>query len=379
MPAKGFRLALSTEFGCMEYRIECTKCGAKNTESAFRCSKCSSILEVVFDYGTRPKMNPRARGMFRYSSFLPVAKPFALGEGGTQLKTVKSADRKFFIKLETGNPTGTFKDRGSAVEIAKALELGADSVVCASTGNMGLSVAHYARKAGIGCTIFISGGANKNKISKIKKENATVKKVKGDFNAALKLAEAFALRTGAFVCGDYHYRKEGQKTVAFEIMEQLRRHEPDYIFIPVGNATLFSGIYKGITEFKRFGMARRTPKLIAVQSEKCDPLVAAYADKKRITYMRPKTEADAIAVGYPTFGDEALEAIRKTNGSAIAVSENEIKEAVVALEKHNIYAELGGGTGYAGFMKYSMKHKGMKSKIAVVVITGNNEGVFRKF
>ncbi len=370
---------LSTKSGCMNYTIACTKCGAENTESAFRCSKCSSILEVVFDYSVKPKLNPQASGISKYSDFLPVKKPFALEEGRTPLKKIKSSNQEFFIKLETRNPTGTFKDRGSAVEIAKALELGVDSVVCASTGNMGFSLAHYARKAGIRCTIFISGGANKNKINKIKNEDATVKTVNGDFNTALKQAERFASKTGAFVCGDYHYRKEGQKTVAFEVMERLRRHEPEYIFIPVGNATLFSGMYKGIAEFKRFGMAKRIPKLIAVQSEKCDPLVAAYTEKKRITYVRPKTEADAIAVGYPTFGNEALEALRKTKGHAIAVTETEIKDAVVALEKHGIYAELGGGTGYAGFLKYLGKRSSaMKSRTAVVVVTGNNEGVFRE-
>jgi threonine synthase len=380
MPAKRFSFELCTINGRVNYKITCTKCGAANTESAFRCSRCASILEVAFDYGAeKPKLDVRAVGISKYADLLPVRRPFGLGEGRTPLKKVKSAHYGFFIKVETGNPTGTFKDRGSAVEISKALELGADSVVCASTGNMGLSVAHYARKAGIRCTIFISGGANKNKIKKIENEKAIITKVDGDFNSALKLAEQFALKTGAFVCGDYHYRKEGQKTIAFEIMEQLRGHEPDYIFIPVGNATLFSGTYKGLVEFERFGLIKRIPRLIAVQSEKCGPLVAAYEDKKRITYVRPKTEADAIAVGYPTFGNEALEAIRKTNGSAISVGETEIKEAVIALEEHRIYAELGGGTGYAGFIKYSRGHQNkMNSKIAVVVVTGNNEGVFRR-
>jgi threonine synthase len=360
----------------MDYILVCTKCGRENADPAFRCSRCASILEVEFNYkGKKPKIKA-GRGIKRYSDFLPAA-PFSLGEGNTGIKKSTIKENNILFKVETGNPTGTFKDRGSAVEIAKAFELDAESVVCASTGNMGLSVAHYARKAGIKCTIFISGGANKNKIKKIMNEKASVKKVKGDFNTALRLAERFAVKNNAFVCGDYHYRKEGQKTVAFELIEQLTKHEPDRIFIPVGNATLFSGMYKGLNEFKMFGMIKRMPALIAVQSERCGPLVSAYADKKHITYVRPKTEADAIAVGYPTFGNEALEAIRKTKGDAIAVSEAEIKDAVVELEEQGIYAELGGGTGYAGFLKYAAENGGKKSS-SVVVVTGNNEGIFKE-
>jgi threonine synthase len=364
----------------MEYRLICTKCGNKEPDSAFRCGKCGSILEVAYAKG-EPKLKRAKKGspMSRYLDFLPVKtiKP-SLGEGGTRLKWFKFKGVDLFLKLETDNPTKTFKDRGSAVEISKAHELGAERVCCASTGNMGLSVAHYARKAGIKCTIFISSGANRKKISKIRAQGASIVMVKGDFNRALNKAEKFARNTDAFVCGDYHFRKEGQKTVGYEITEQLGR-EPDFIFMPVGNATLFSGVYKGLCEFKKAGLIKRMPRLAAVQSEKCDPLVKAFIDHKKIGYVKPATEADAIAVGYPTFGFEALSAIRSTRGFAIGVKESEIKQAVVGLQKLGVYAELGGGTGFAGFLhRYENDRVSLLGRTVVVVVTGNNEGKFRR-
>lgn len=366
----------------MQYRISCTKCKTIQDERAFRCRKCNSILEVRYKGEAKARLMKPAKGgsLSRYLDFLPIKKlSLHLGEGGTELKRISVKGMNLFLKLETGNPTKTFKDRGSAVEISKAIELNVRSVCCASTGNMGLSVAHYAKEAGIRCTIFISSNANARKIEKIRRQGARIVEVDGDFNRALNEAERFARRTGAFVCGDYHFRKEGQKTVGFEIIEQLRGIAPDFIFMPVGNATLFSGVYKGLMEFKKAALIVKVPKLVAVQSERCDPLVAAYKKKRQLKYVRPKTEADAIAVGYPTFGFEGLEAIKRSRGDAVAVSEKEIEDAVMELEKLGVYAELGGGTGFAGYLKYSKANvRALKGKTVVVVVTGNNEGIFRE-
>ena len=161
-------------------------------------------------------------------------------------------------------------------------------------------------------------------------------------------------------------------------MDQLAKNLPDYIFMPVGNATLFSGVCKGLIEFRNARLLQSMPKLVAVQSKRCDPLIRAYRSGRRVRYVQPRTEADAIAVGYPTFGFEGLEAIRKSGGSAVAVGEDDIKNAVMALEKFKVYAELGGGTGFAGFLRYCKAHAWvMRGKRVVVVVTGNNEGMFR--
>ncbi len=327
----------------MEYSLVCTKCGNNEPDSAFRCGRCGSILEVEYGKGAKPRLRRAKKGspMSRYIDFLPIwAISPSLGEGGTRLKKASFTGAALFLKLETENPTKTFKDRGSAVD-SKALELGKRSVCCASTGNMGLSVAHYAKKVGINCTIFISSGANPKKISNRRAQGARIVMVKGDFNSALNSAERFARKTGAFVCGDYHFRKEGQKTVGYEIVEQLG-NAPDFIFMPVGNATLFSGVYKGLKEFKKAGLIGRIPRLVAVQSERCDPLVRASIDGKKIGYVKPRTAADAIAVGYPTFGFEALTAIRSTKGFGVPGKEKEIADARLESEKKGVYVELGG-------------------------------------
>jgi threonine synthase len=366
----------------MDYSLVCTRCDHKEEDTSFRCTKCGGILEVKYKYNKfKGKVfKDNKKGISRYINLLPLDNLATLGEGATPLLRLnysQTPEVDLLLKLEMKNPTKTFKDRGSVVEISKALELGVKHVCCASTGNMGLSVAHYARHFDITVDIFIGKKANKAKIEKIKLQGAKIKYVEGDFNKALEQAEDFAKDSGAFVCGDYHFRKEGQKTIAYEISEQTKGDMPDYIFMPVGNGTLFSGVYKGFVELKRYHIINKIPRLIAVQSKKCDPVVKAYKNRKDIRYMKPQTQADAIAVGYPTFGFEALNAINKTNGMAISVSENEIKSAVRLLERYRTYAELGGGTGFAGFLKLHNENRKLLSKKRVaVVITGNNEGKF---
>jgi threonine synthase len=367
----------------MEYELVCTKCGHREGDAMFRCSKCGSILEVKYRYtGLRASdaFKKGRRGLARYSALLPARKLVTLGEGGTRLLRIRPKSMpgvELLLKLETDNPTKTFKDRGSAVEISKARELHAKTVACASTGNMGLSVAHYARRFGMRAVIFISKGANKAKVARIRAQGARISYVKGDFNSALRSAELFVRKSKAFMCGDYHFRKEGQKTIAFEIAERLRGRMPDYLFLPVGNGTLFSGVYKGLKEMRRYKIIRNAPRMVAVQSKMCEPVVAACRSGKRIEYARPRTDADAIAVGYPTFGFEVLAAIKGTRGGAVGVPEDELKDAVRLLEEYGVYAELGGGAAFAGFLRmYNRDNRVFKGKRVVVVITGNNEGRF---
>jgi threonine synthase len=278
------------------------------------------------------------------------------------------------LKIETENPTGTFKDRGSSVEISKAMELGFKEVCCASTGNMGLSLARYAKEEHMKCTIFISKEANREKIDKIKAQGAAIREIDGDFNDSLNAAESFAAKKSVFLCGDYHYRKEGQKSLVFEAIEQMGYDVPDNIIVQVGNSTLLAAVFKGLKEFKYLGLINKMPRLIAVQSSQCDPIVSAYDNGRGVSYVRPKTKADAIAVGYPTFGFEGLNAIRATNGFAKSVSDSEIAKACSVLSKSGISAEPGGAAGFAGFLKiHKEEPKLLKGKSTLVIITGNNE------
>lgn len=361
----------------MEYHLACTRCGHVEQDYAFRCSRCSSILEVKIDYSSVVLRKSFANDTVRNSKYLPFfpIRRFTVcsGEGGTSILRKKVGSDRVMLKMETENPTRSFKDRGSSVEINKAKELGVKSLCCASTGNMGISVARYARLAGMRATIFISKDAERRKIAIIRRYGARLIEVDGDFNASLKMAEKFASKTGAFVCGDYHFRKEGQKSVMFEIIDQLKYNVPDLVFVPVGNATLLAGMYKALLEYRRFGLMQKFPRLVAVQSERCDPLVNAYNSGKRLEYMMPRTIADAIAVGYPTFGAEGIKALMGTNGIGVKVSEDQIRDAVITLGEIGVQAEVGGAAGFAGYMKlYEMDKRTLNGKRAVVVITGNN-------
>ncbi len=359
----------------MDYSLRCTKCSHAEADDAFRCSRCGSILEVRIDYSSimiGKAFRSRRVKNSKYLLLFPI-KRFEMegGEGGTRLVSHNIGAQKVMFKMETENPTGSFKDRGSAVEISKAVELGRNSVCCASTGNMGMSVARYAKLAGISATIFISKDASKEKIARIKSYGARLVKVDGDFNTALRNAEAFARKDRTFMCGDYHFRKEGQKSVAYEIIDQCG--SPDFIFLPVGNATLLSAVYKGLSEYVRFGLLDSMPRIVAVQSEKCDPLVRAYMSGRHLEYVKPKTVADAIAVGYPTFGLEGIAALKKTHGIAVNVSEDQLRDAILMLEEKGIGAEAGGAAGFAGFMKFYENDREMfRGKKTVIVITGNN-------
>lgn len=359
----------------MDYKLVCPHCGSSYPSRLpiFRCKKCGSILEVSYRYPKKIKFSTSKITNDRYRSFFPISgRLFGMKEGGTPLLKYKIDGLDLRLKLETKNPTNSFKDRGSAVEITKAKELGFKEVCCASTGNMGLSVAAYAREFKLKCTIFISKDAKPEKINKIKEQNAEIVEVEGDFNTSLDTAELFANVNGAFLCGDYHYRKEGQKSILYEIIEQSK-FVPDFIVLPVGNSTLLAGIYKGLLEFKRFGFIKSLPRLIAVQAEGCDPLVRAFNEHERIQYVHPKTNADAIAVGYPTFGFEGLEALRSTDGLSVAVKENEIGDAVSRLGKSKIRAEPGGAAAFAGVLKLLGSNKKLfEGKSAVCLVTGNN-------
>ena len=345
----------------MDYYLECVKHGCRFPSSYNKqiCANCGSILEVV--YKGKAKV-PATQEFWDYEALLPKCKYKHYSLGGTKL--VMSAEySNLFLKLELYNPTRSFKDRGSVVEIAKAVEYGYKEVSVASTGNMAYSLAYYAKIAGLKASVFIGQTANPDKLRDIlMTHDATLHMVAGDFSKAQVMAAKYAEKRGAFLSGDYCYRKEGQKTVAYEIAAQLK--ELTHIIVPVGNATLISGIAKALKEMKM-----NRVKIIAVQAERCSPLVKAFRSKKTMKYERPGTKADAIAVGLPTFGDQALKAIRDTGGNAITVTESEMqKEQYNLHKKQGILAELAGVASIAAFKKLKFKQSDM---VAAIVSGGN--------
>jgi threonine synthase len=351
----------------MRYHLECLQCGERYASAYDRqvCTRCGGILEVAYD-GRIPAMRSAGR-FWDYERALPSCRYRHYEAGSTPL--VRSRDRgNVFLKLEIENPTRSFKDRGSVVEVAKALEYGKREIALASTGNMAYSVAYYAKLAGLRVRAFISKGASRDKVKDIKGVgDASMDFVNGDFTKAQMLAIRYARKSGAFLAGDYCYRKEGQKTVAYEIIDQLPG--ATHIIVPVGNATLISGVFKALKEMRSARRITRLPRIIAVQAKGSDPLVRAFKSGKGIRYTTPKTAADAIAVGFPTFGDQALAALRETKGTAISVSDREMeKEQREFYKKYGLIAELAGVASLAALRKMRF---GPRDRVVAVISGGN--------
>ncbi|MGC8568234.1 MAG: threonine synthase [Candidatus Micrarchaeia archaeon] len=354
----------------MEYEMVCRSCGKKYPSSYNKqvCESCGSILEVV--YLAAPKSSDfKGDGFWSYANLLPDSKYRNFEVGSTRL--IQSHESSsLYLKLETDNPTNSFKDRGSVIEVSKALEYGYDEIVCASTGNMAFSITYYANILGIKARIYISNNASVDKINDIKAiGDAKIIKVNGDFNKAQGEAAAYAKKAGAFLAGDYCYRKEGQKTIAYEL---LKHSKFDAIFVPIGNATLISGIFKALKEMKNSGFIDYMPKIIGVQASGCDPVVKALSKNTSIKYIVPRTKADAIAVGFPTFGDQGVEAIKSTKGFAYSIKDSELEKAQHSfIKEYGLVAELGGIAAYAAALA-SISEGKMKGKRIAAIVSGSN-------
>jgi threonine synthase len=344
-----------------------------------RCKKCGSALDAEYDFSSIQKVILRDDFMrdnpthWKYWAFMPVkdlSKIITMGEGGTPLLENSRLWKKgrLLIKYEASNPTGSFKDRGSSLEITKALEFGKQKVALASTGNMGASVAAYAAYAGLECTVFIPDIVGKEKLTQIKAYGAKTIMVDGDYSIAIKEAEDFVVSNpDSFLTGDYPWRSEGTKTIGFEIADQLYWKVPDYVVVPIGNGTLIWSVFEAFRELELVGITGGIPRIIGVQVENCDPVVHAWENElgEIIPVKDPHTVATAIACGDPIDGIAALKAIRESGGEAVRVSDKEALSARDILAANGIFVEPSGAVAYAGVMK--KKLEGM----VVAVATGH--------
>jgi threonine synthase len=366
-----------------ETRIFCPLCGnAYPPETQIsKCRKCSSTLEIEFDYGrlrkvlTKEKLTSRAFLHSRYLELYPVKNLVSLQEGGTALLKSRNLEKELklgfelYFKYEGTNPTGSFKDRGSSVEIAKALEFEAKGTVCASTGNMGASVAAYSGLANLTCSIFTPKDTASTKMEQILAYGAKVYHTSGDYTQAMKMAEEVAREGKAYLLGDYLYRREGTKSIGFEISEQLPN--PDYVFCPVGNGTLIAATWKAFREFKILGFQKTLPKMAGIQAWECSPIVKAFRDDSPIRAVKnPHTVAVAIECGDPIDGKGVLKAIRESGGFAESVSDREILRARELLgRREGLFAEPGGAAAFAGILK--SREKIERGSRVVCLVTGH--------
>lgn len=310
----------------------------------------------------------------RYKDFLPVTPKtplFSMGEGDTPLVRCNLLEKEIgcgelYFKLEGCNPTGSFKDRGMVVAVAKALEAGSKVVICASTGNTSASAAAYAAYCGLTAVIIVP----KAKIALGKLAQAIVYKAKivsidGNFDQALNLVRNLIKKHPITLVNSINpHRIEGQKTAAFEIIDALGE-APDYLFIPVGNAGNITAYWKGFMEYYHKGRARSRPKMMGFQAEGAAPIVRGYPIKE------PETVASAIRIGNPASWQKAVAARDESGGTIDMVSDEEILAAQSLMAaKGGIFGEPASAASLAGLLKLSRQGMDFSEKRVVCVVTG---------
>jgi threonine synthase len=315
----------------------------------------------------------------KYLPFMPVnnvANFVSLSEMATPL--VKSRyfgeqlGVELFFKVEGKMPTGSFKDRGSAVELSVAKELGAKAVILASTGNMAASCACYAAAAGLPCIVLVPEGVPMAKLAQVVSYGGHVYEVKGSYNDAAELAERIAREQNYYLAGDYAFRVEGQKTAAFELVDQLEFNAPDAVFVPIGCGTNITAYEKGFSEYFQLGLTDKRPRLFGVQAAGSAAVVNSFMRNSKT--VRPldtvDTLATAISVPNPIDGEKALSAIYNTNGAAYAVSDEEILETQQDLAKHEcLFVETSSAATLAS-LKKAVKEQNLVGKRVVCVLSG---------
>lgn len=351
----------------------------------FIFAAADSPYEVVIDLDqVRSKINidyfkQSPPFVSKYLPLMPIkdyAHFISLKEGATPLieskKLGKELGIELYFKLESQNPTGSFKDRGSAVEMTIAKELGAKAITVASTGNMAASCSCYAASAGIPCFVFVPEGTPSGKLSQVISYGGHIVQVKGSYQDAARLAEEVARKLGFYLAGDYAYRVEGQKTAAFELVDQLYFNVPDVVIVPMGCGTNITAYAKGFKEYRELGFIEKTPKLIGVQPEGAPSIVKSFLEgKKDIEVLKEASSlASAITVNYALDGMKALDAMYSTGGCGIAVSDIEMVEAQYQLAREeSLFVEASSASSFAA-LKNLIRDGKIKDKRIVCVLTG---------
>ena len=375
-------------------RIKCVKCKTEYAQGApCSCPRCGGPIEIDYDYEvisktiSKQKLMAREPGVWKYGELLPVQGPskVTIGEGGTRLvKSERLAKtvglRNLFIKNETENPTGSFKDRCSTVTISKAIEARASGVVVASSGNAAASACAYSTQAGIPCYVFVPPETSVGKLVRIDIFGGRARRVSGPVENCLAMAEQVSKKHGWVNVTTNSkanpYALEGTKTASYEVSEALQWESPDYFALPVGGGACFSGHWKGLRDLSKLGFIERMPHLIAVQSAGCAPFATAIRAGLGVegvrTWENPKTIASGITDAFPTDGKGAYEAIRDTGGLAEIVTDSEIIEAQVLLaRKEGIFAEPTGAVSLAGLIKLFRSGQIDASDVVACEITGH--------
>lgn len=308
-----------------------------------------------------------------YRDRLPVsdATPVVtLCEGGTPLVRSEPLSQQtgcdVWLKYEGANPTASFKDRGMTLAISKALEEGSKAVVCASTGNTSASAAAYAAKAGLTCAVLVpKGKVALGKMAGTLVHGARVLEVQGNFDEALELAQDLAAHYPVTLVNSVNpYRLQGQKTLAFEVVDALGR-APDLHLVPVGNAGNISSHWMGYSEYLADGVIHEPPRLFGFQAAGAAPIVSGSPVKD------PQTIATAIRIGNPASWEMAVAAAKESEGAILAVTDREILSAYRRVALEGLFAEPASAASVAGLLQLAERGDLPKGATVVCVLTGH--------
>jgi len=375
-----------------KYKLRCITCGRiyDPDDVEYTCLQCGDrfgTLEVVYDYENvrLKKSNLSKEGdIWQFLPLLPLSENcyrVPLRVGGTPLYSFRDLGKKLglknlLIKYDGGNPTGSYKDRATAIAIAKAYEKGYDTIYCASTGNAASSLAGLSAPSGLKTYIFLPAKAPIAKISQLFVYGARVVAVDGSYDIAFDISMKIGKEKGWYSRNSAinPYLLEGKKTGALEIAVQNDWNVPDFIIVGVGDGTVISSIYKGFFDLYSIGFIDGIPRIIGVQAEGADSVKKAFeAGKPFKPYdIEAKTVADSISVGKPRDVIKACKYVEKSKGFFITVSDEEIIESVKELaEETGIFAEPAGAVSHAGMKKLINKGFFEKEDTVCLVVTGN--------
>ncbi len=376
--------------------LKCTICGETYgvDEIAYVCPEHGDdgIVDVRYDYdliGSRISPESLAQNheqsIWRYKPLLPVEPDSPvppLRVGWTPLyeapRLAERLDlRHVWVKDDSMNPTASFKDRASAVAVVKAQEAGAEIITTASTGNAAAALAGLAASVGLPAVIFVPKAAPPAKIAQHLVYGARVMLVDGTYDDAFELTLKVAKEFGWYNRNTAYnpYMSEGKKTAAYEICEQLAWNPPDRIFVPVGDGCIIGAIHKGLRDLQALGWIDKMPKVMGVQAEGSSPLVKAFEKGLQGWEMEPEpasSVADSIVAGLPRDRNKALAACRETGGAFLAVSDEEILQAIPVIARNTgVFSEPAAAAAYAGLVKAVERGLVDPEERIVVLLTGS--------
>lgn len=378
----------------MDFELICDSCNSKfnSGSNLYVCSNCGKRLRIEYKfpqdnrYLTDIIKNSHGGDIWDYKEFLPIKsdKLITMGEGKTPLVNASNLAKqlnmkKVFIKNETLNPSGTFKDRCMTVALSKAVELNAPAVILGSAGNAASSAAAYAARANIPCYVLVPAATPIERVVQTALYGGRVIRIDGTVNDCIDMIKFAQKEYGwhnVTTANVYNpYQGEGPKTIAYEIAKQLNWEVPDWILVPMGGGGILSAIWKGFKEMYKIKVINKLPRMIGLQATGCAAVVKAFKEKKKSyeikDWGKPDTIAAAIADPFPLDGEIALDSIYESKGYAEWISDKEILKGQKAVaECEGIFAEPASSTTIAGLIK--LKNAGIinENESAVCIVTG---------